>query len=175
MELADVCGLNGEARRLATGRANRPRFALKPALGLIGSPLPRASPVTCAWRVVAAWLLHLQRALLVVQDRVQRPKLTALCVVGRVLKRFRLHGWQNMDTDHGAALFHTWHEGIQRDILYRTQSVVVLRMEATPLRVRAGLPKATLLRAGAAGSVSCTRAHPPASVASTACHASQVG
>ena len=66
-----------------------------------------------------------------VQDPVQRPKLTALCVVGRVLKQFRLHAWQDMGTDDGMALFHTWFNGIQRDLLYRTQYVVVLRMEAT--------------------------------------------
>ena len=43
-ELADVCGLDGEAPRMATGRAAGPRFALKPTLGHVGAPLPRTSP-----------------------------------------------------------------------------------------------------------------------------------
>ena len=132
-ELADVCGLDGEARKMATGRAAGPRFALKPALGHVGSPLPRASPVTCAWRTVAAWLLQVQRGLAVTQDPMQQPNLTALCVVGRVLKRFRLHTWQDMGAHDGAASFHTWFDSIQRGLLYQAQYVVVLRMEAVRL------------------------------------------
>ena len=64
-ELADICGLEGKAREAATGRATGPRFAFKPALGQVGSRLPRVSAVTCAWRAVAAWLLQLLRALAV--------------------------------------------------------------------------------------------------------------
>ena len=48
------CQLEGTAREAATGRGAGLRFALKPALGQVASPLPRVSAVTCAWRAVAA-------------------------------------------------------------------------------------------------------------------------
>ena len=103
-ELADLCGLESKAREAATGRATGPRFALKPALGQVGSHLPRVSAITCAWRAVAAWLLQLQRALTVVQDPARQHDITALCSLSRAMKRFRHHAWPDM-VAHEDALF----------------------------------------------------------------------
>ena len=129
-ELADICGLEGTAREAATGRGAGPRFALKPALGQVASPLPRVSAVTCAWRAVAAWLLQLLRALAVVQDPARQHDIKARYMISRVLKRFRLHAWPNMGTHEGAELFRRWFDGIQRERLYTKQYVVILRLEA---------------------------------------------
>ena len=95
-ELADVCGLAGKARETACCRAVGPRFAMKPALGEIASQLQRVSPVTAAWRVVAAWLLKLLRALSVAPEYGMQRDSRAQCSICKVIRRFRRHKWANL-------------------------------------------------------------------------------
>ena len=127
-ELADICGLEGEAREAATGRATGPRFALKPALGQVASLQPRVSAVASAWRVVATWLLQLLRALTVVQDPATQHDVRARCMISRM--RFRRHAWTKVGTHEGATVFRSWFDSIQRGQLFTRQYVVVLRLEA---------------------------------------------
>ena len=129
-ELADICGLEGEAREAATGRATGPRFALKPALGQVASLQPRVSAVASAWRVVATWLLQLLRALAVVQDPATQHDVRARCMISRIIRRFRRHAWTKVGTHEGATAFRSWFDSIQRGQLFTRQYVVVLRLEA---------------------------------------------
>ena len=62
-ELADVSCLDAAERRRACCRAGGPRFVWKPALGPVGSPTPKVSRVTTAWRTVEVWLGQLQHGL----------------------------------------------------------------------------------------------------------------
>lgn len=55
-ELVSMHGLEDREARKHIGRAQGPRFVMKPALGPKGSCLPRCSRVTAAWDTIACWL-----------------------------------------------------------------------------------------------------------------------
>ena len=137
-ELADVCSLDGKAREAACCREKGPRFAMKPAMGQVASRLPRVSAVTAAWRVVAAWLLQLLRALAVTLDPGGRQDSRAQSMIIRIIWRFRRHRWANLGAHVDADAFRNWFDNIQRDRLLTKQYVVILRLEADQRAKTAG-------------------------------------
>ena len=103
---------------------------MKPALGQVASRLPRVSAVAAAWRVVAAWLLQLLRALSVALKPGMQHDSRAQSTIDRVIGRFRRHSWANLGAHVDADTFRNWFESIQRDPLFTKQYVVILRLEA---------------------------------------------
>ena len=103
---------------------------MKPAMGQVASRLPRVSAVTAAWRVVAAWLLQLLRALAVTLDPGGRQDSRAQSMIIRIIWRFRRHRWANLGAHVDADAFRNWFDNIQRDRLLTKQYVVILRLKA---------------------------------------------
>ena len=103
---------------------------MKPALGEVASQLPRVSPVTAAWRVVAAWLLKLLRALSAAPEPGMQWDSRAQCSICKVIRRFRRHKWADLGAHVDADSFRYWYDDIQRHRLLTRQYVVILRLEA---------------------------------------------
>ena len=58
-EIVSLCGFEGRDAELSCGRAEGPKFVLKPAIGPPGSEYSRCTAVTAAWLCIATWLRHL--------------------------------------------------------------------------------------------------------------------
>ena len=131
-ELADVCSLYGDDRRRACGRAQGPRFVWKPALGPVGSPFPRVSVVTNAWRTVDAWLGQLQQGLAAAGRLASSLSHTARRARFRILSTT----WNSIGASSEADVFRDWIRRIHGEMLYDRVQVAALRCEAHTAALR---------------------------------------
>ena len=125
-ELADVMCFDQYQRRRASGRANGPRFAMKPALGTVGSPLAKVSHTTEAWRLAAAWLRRIEQGL--------RDAAGANGVLDhgamRARYRFCVADWKLLGSDDKADQFRQWHRSVTFAQLQQCGHVQRLLVEA---------------------------------------------
>ena len=106
-ELTGVMGLDDYLKRRAMGRAEGPRFVLKPALGLPGSPLAKTSPATEAWRMSAAWLRRIEQGFAAAGPG-------GVIDHGAMRARYNLsmEHWKRLDADCNSREFLEWYRMI---------------------------------------------------------------
>ena len=125
-ELADVCGLSGKDREKACCRAQGPRFVFRPALGPVGSPTPRVSRVTNAWRTVDAWLRQLQQGISAVGPLAHALSHSASRARYRILHT----RWSGLGVTDEARVFCVWTDSIVPWMLTDRVQVAGLRCHA---------------------------------------------
>ena len=129
-QLIQVLGLEGCEASRARGRANGPRFVIKPALGPSCSQHPRCSYITTAWRSAAGWLLIVQRALGPSQSGSARA-------ASRAKWRLANHRWEFPNTSKHSTAFLQWMREVRGSDLTRSSIVARHRLTATAVAAKA--------------------------------------
>ena len=129
-QLVSVMGLEGKEAKKAKGRAQGPRFVMKPALGPPGSQHPRCSVITTAWRSASGWLLAVQRGL-------GSPALGLSKAADRARWRIRHHRWKFDRPSKHSLAFERWMRQVNGSDLNDRQVVAHLRSTASIVATQA--------------------------------------
>ena len=118
-ELTGLMCLDEYQKRRTCGRAQGPKFVMKPALGPVGSCRARVSHSTEAWRTAAAWLLQLAHGFAAVGKNKSAIEHSAM----RARYHFCAAEWKLLGTDPKAMEFRQWYDAVTYQDLRKTERV----------------------------------------------------